>query len=266
MLKKLTITNKIAIISLSINIMKTKIKIALIGFGKMGQEIYALCKESQEFEVVSISFKKIDDALDVEGIKKADIAIDFTSKDVVLQNIEQVAKLGKNLVIGTTGWYGDLEKVKKIVDQYKIGLVYASNFSVGANIFLKMIAFSSKLFSKFNDYDVYGLEIHHNAKADSPSGTALKIGKEILENFPSKKTIQGDKLDRKIDPSELHFASVRGGRNPGFHQVTFDSTADGVTLSHQAYSRAGFAKGALLATEFINNKKGVHSFEEIFNI
>jgi 4-hydroxy-tetrahydrodipicolinate reductase len=249
-----------------IGVMKTKTKIALIGFGKMGQEIYNLCKDSENFEVVSISFENKDDTLDVEGIKKADIAIDFTSKDIVLQNIERVAKLGKNLVVGTTGWYSDLKKVKEIVDKYKIGLVYASNFSVGANIFFKMIAFSSRLFSKFSDYDVYGLEIHHNAKTDSPSGTALKIGKEILENFPTKKTIQEDKLDRKINPSELHFASVRGGRNPGFHQVTFDSTSDGVTLSHQAYSRVGFAKGALLAAKFINNKKGIHSFEEIFTI
>ena len=127
--------------------MKNKLKIALIGFGKMGNEIYALCKDSPEFEVVSISFKNKNEALDIEGIKKADIAIDFTSKDVVLQNIEKIAKLGKNIVVGTTGWYGDLDKVKKIVTKYKIGLVYASNFSVGANIFFKMIAFSSKLFS-----------------------------------------------------------------------------------------------------------------------
>jgi 4-hydroxy-tetrahydrodipicolinate reductase len=246
--------------------MKTKIKIALIGFGKMGQEVEKLVQDSPLFEIVSISYKNKEDGLDLKGIAEADLAIDFTSKEVVLKNIEEVAKLHKNLVIGTTGWYNDLEKVKKIAAKYKIGLVYASNFSIGANIFFKMIAFSSKFFSKFPDYDVYGLEIHHGAKTDSPSGTALKIGREILENFPAKKIIQGEKLDRKIDPSELHFASVRGGRNPGFHQVTFDSAADGVTLSHQAYSRVGFAKGALVAAEFINHKKGIHSFEEIFNI
>jgi len=219
-----------------------KIKIALIGFGKMGQEIDALCRDSDTFEVVSISFKNIDDALDVEGIAKADIAIDFTSKDIVLKNIEQVAKLGKNLVIGTTGWYEDIETVKKLVDEYKIGLVYGANFSVGANIFFKIAEFSSKLFSKFPEYDVYGLEIHHKAKLDSPSGTALKIASKV---------------------KGLNFTSIRAGRNPGFHEVVFDSNADGITLSHQAYGRVGFAKGSLLAAEFIKNKKGFYSFEDI---
>jgi 4-hydroxy-tetrahydrodipicolinate reductase len=243
--------------------MKNKIKIALIGFGKMGKEIDALCKDSDVFEVVSISFKNIDDVLDVEGIAKADIAIDFTSKDIVLKNIEQVAKLGKNLVIGTTGWYSEIETVKKIVDKYQIGLIYGANFSVGANIFFKMVASASNLFAKFPEYDVYGFEIHHKGKTDSPSGTALKIAGKILENFPEKKSIQVEKLNRQVDPSELHFASVRGGRNPGFHEVVFDSNADGITLSHQAYGRVGFAKGSLLAAEFIKNKKGFYSFEEI---
>ncbi|MCX6752547.1 MAG: 4-hydroxy-tetrahydrodipicolinate reductase [Candidatus Nomurabacteria bacterium] len=244
--------------------MKSKIKIALIGFGKMGHEIDALCRDSENFEVVSTSFKKNkDESLDLEGIAKADIAIDFTSKDVVLKNIEQIAKLGKNLVIGTTGWYGDMEKVKKIVEKYKIGLIYGANFSVGANIFLKMVANSSKLFAKFPEYDVYGFEVHHSGKLDSPSGTALKIAGKILENFPAKKSIQTEKLNRQINPNELHFASVRGGRNPGFHEVVFDSNADGITLSHQAYGRVGFAKGSLLAAEFIKNKKGMYSFEDI---
>jgi 4-hydroxy-tetrahydrodipicolinate reductase len=222
--------------------MKKKIKIALIGFGKMGKEVNALCENSEEFEVVSISYKNIKDRLDLKGIAKADIAIDFTSKDVVLKNIEEVAKLGKNLVVGTTGWHGDLEAVKKIVKKYKIGLVYGANFSVGANIFFRMVDFTAKLFSKFPDYDVYGLEIHHKAKLDSPSGTALKIGSLV---------------------NGLNFTSIRAGRNPGFHEVVFDSLADGVTLSHQAYSRVGFAKGALLAAEYIKNKKGVYAFENI---
>src|SRR3989338_11181744 len=116
-----------------------KIKIALIGYGKMGKEIDILCNESKIFEVISISFKKKDDSLDLKGIAKADVAIDFTSKDVVLQNIEEVAKIGVNLVVGTTGWYKDLEMVKKLVTKYKIGFLYSPNFSIGANIFFKMI-------------------------------------------------------------------------------------------------------------------------------
>lgn len=222
-----------------------KIKIALIGYGKMGQEIDALCRgtvHSSGFEVVSISYRNINDPLDLKGIAKADIAIDFTSKDVVLKNIEEVAKLGVNLVVGTTGWYDDMEKVKKTVNKYKIGLLYAPNFSIGANIFLKMVDFSAKLFAKFPEYDVYGLEVHHKAKLDSPSGTALKISSKV---------------------KGLNFTSIRSGRNPGFHEVVFDSVADGITMSHQAYNRVGFAKGALVAAEFIKNKKGIYTFEDI---
>lgn len=222
--------------------MTRKIKIALIGYGKMGKEIDALCRISEIFEIVSISFKNKSDSLDIEGIKKSDIAIDFTSKDVVIKNIEAVAKLGKNIVVGTTGWYGEMEMVKKIVAKNKIGLMYGANFSIGANIFFKMAEFSAKLFSKFREYDVYGLEIHHKAKLDSPSGTALKIASKV---------------------KGLNFTSIRAGRNPGFHEVVFDSSADGITLSHQAYNRVGFAKGALVAAEFIKNKKGMYSFEDI---
>ncbi|KKR62249.1 hypothetical protein A2643_00305 [Candidatus Nomurabacteria bacterium RIFCSPHIGHO2_01_FULL_39_220] len=228
--------------------MNHKTKIALIGYGKMGQEIDALCRDSEVFEVVSISFKNNlpaqagNDKLDLKGIAKADIAIDFTSKDVVLKNIEAVAKLGVNLVVGTTGWYKDLEMVKKLVTKYKIGFLYSPNFSIGANIFFKMIDSASKLFAKFPDYDVYGLEIHHKAKLDSPSGTALKIAEKI---------------------KGLKFTSVRAGRNPGFHEVTFDSSADGITLSHQAYNRSGFGKGALVAAEFIKNKKGIYTFDDV---
>jgi 4-hydroxy-tetrahydrodipicolinate reductase len=222
--------------------MKNKIKIALVGYGKMGKEIDGLCRDSDIFEVVSISFKNINESLDLEGIAKADVAIDFTSKDVVLENIEEVAKLGKNLVVGTTGWYDDLPKVKSIVEKYKIGLIFSPNFSVGVNVFFKMIDYAAKLFAKLPEYDTYGLEIHHKAKLDSPSGTALKIASKI---------------------KGLNFTSIRAGRNPGFHEVVFDSQADGITLSHQAYNRVGFAKGALLAAEFIKNKKGMYSFEDI---
>lgn len=223
--------------------MRNKIKIALVGYGKMGQEIDILCRNSKIFEVVSISYKNKTDNLDVQGIAHADLVIDFTSKDILIKNIEIIAKLGKNIVVGTTGWYDDLEKVKKIVTKNKIGLIYGANFSIGANIFFKIAEYSGKLFSKFPEYDVYGLEVHHKAKLDSPSGTALKIASKV---------------------KGLGFTSVRAGRNPGFHEVFFDSDADGISLSHQAYNRAGFAKGSLVAAEFIKNKKGVFSFEDLF--
>ena len=246
--------------------MENKLKIALIGFGKMGNEIDLLCQKSEIFQIVSVSFRNEHDGLDLEGIKKADIAIDFTSAEVVMENIETIASLGKNLVIGTTGWYTHLDSVKLLTEKHNIGLIYAPNFSIGVNIFLKMVAYSSELFSKFPDYDVYGLEIHHKGKLDSPSGTALKMGAEILKNFPSKKIILAETPNGHIKPDELHIASLRAGRNSGFHEVVFDSSSDGITLSHQAHNRTSFAKGALLAAEFIKNKKGIYTFEDVLKL
>lgn len=240
-------------------------KIALLGYGNMGKEMERLINLEKKHQIVSISFKKIGEKIDEEGIKKADVTIDFTSPEIVLDDIKKVSFLRKNMVVGTTGWYDHLGEVEEIVKKSGIGLIYGQNFSIGANIFFQIISFASKLFSKFgNYYDVYGFEIHHLGKKDSPSGTALKLAKEILKNFPNKKIIQTEKLNRKINPEELHFASVRGGRNPGFHKIVFDSNADEVFLAHLAHSREGFVRGAILAAEFILDKKGLYNFDEIF--
>jgi 4-hydroxy-tetrahydrodipicolinate reductase len=240
-------------------------KIALVGFGKMGKEIESLVSQGGVHSIVSKSLEQIDGNWDEEGLKKADVVIDFTSPEVVVENIKKVALLGKNMVIGTTGWMDHLEEIKEVVKGSNVGLVYGGNFSLGANIFFKVVAYASSLFSKYEGYDVYGYEVHHSGKKDSPSGTALKTAQEILKNFPKKKRIQSEKLDRQIESEELHFASIRGGRNPGLHQVVFDSSADSITLNHQAHGRAGFAQGAILAAEFIKDKKGFFNFEEILN-
>lgn len=238
-------------------------KIALVGFGKMGHEIESLALESGH-EIVSISYKDPTDSLDKEGIKKADVVIDFSSPEVVVKTIEDVLRLGTNMVVGTTGWYNDLAKVKALTKKYKKGLIYGSNFSIGANIFFQVVGFASSLASKFGDYDVAGYEIHHTGKKDSPSGTAKTLANIIIKNFPKKKRLETGRLDRQIEKDELHFASLRTGRNFGYHEVIFDSFADEIKLSHSAHSRRGFAEGALWAAEFIKGKKGFYSFDEIF--
>src|SRR3989344_4213066 len=229
-------------------------KIALIGYGNMGKEIEAA---SDEHEIVSISFKKLTDPLDTEGIKKADVAIDFTAPQIVLSNIEQIAKLGVNIVVGTTGWYDEMAKVEKIVADNNIGLIYGQNFSIGANIYFQIVDGASRLFAKFGGYDVYGHEIHHKGKKDSPSGTAKKLADIILNSIPAKNTLVTTSLDRQIAEDELHFSSTRAGRNPGFHEITFDSPSDQIKLSHQAHGRRGFALGAIMAANFIKGKKGL---------
>lgn len=239
-------------------------KIALVGFGKMGHEVQNVITESGTHEIVSVSYEDSKDSLDKDGIKKADVVIDFTAPEAVLETIKEVTALGKNMVIGTTGWYNKIEEIKKEVEEAKTGLIYGQNFSVGANIFFKVVAFASKLFNEFGDYDVAGFEIHHTGKKDSPSGTAKKLANVIMENFSSKKKLETGRLDRQIEKDELHFASLRAGRNFGHHEIIFDSSADEIKLSHTAHGRRGFAQGAVLAAEFIKDKKGFYTFDEIF--
>lgn len=239
-------------------------KIALIGYGNMGKEIEEVVKGGNKHEIVSISSQA--KGLDLEGIKEADVVIDFSSPEAILANIQRVLGLGKNLVVGTSGWYEHVPTVENWVKEAGTGLIYGQNFAIGTNIFFKLVEVASKLAAKYGDYDVYGYEIHHTGKKDSPSGTAFKIAEEILNNFPKKKKLETGRLDRKINEDELHFASIRGGRNPGMHEVVFDSTADEVTLSVQNHSRRGYAEGAVMSAEFINGKKGMYSFDKIFEI
>lgn len=237
-------------------------KIALIGYGKMGQAVREVLSEIKH-EIVSISFDNNKSSLDLLGIKKSDVAIDFTSPEIVISNIQKVLPLRIPMVIGTTGWLKDLDKVKKLVSKSKTGLIYGSNFSIGGNIFFEILRNASSMLGNFPDYDVAGIETHHTGKKDSPSGTAKKLSDIIINNIPSKKSLQTESLQREIKKDELHFASVRLGSYFGKHEIMFDSVADEITLTHTAHNRSGFAKGAVFAAEFIKNKKGVYVFEDI---
>jgi 4-hydroxy-tetrahydrodipicolinate reductase len=225
-------------------------KIALIGHGNMGKEIEQLVQDQAEHTIVSISCSNTTPTLDKAGVKKADVAIDFTSPEIVVNNIREVAKLGIPLVVGTTGWYKHLKEVTTIAHQTDIGLVYGQNFSIGANIFFRIVAYASELTAQYSNYDIAGFEIHHTGKKDSPSGTAKKLTEIIRQNTLQKKPV--------------NFSSVRVGTNPGRHEVLFDSTADEITLTHAARSRRGFAQGAIHAAEFIKGKKGVYNFDALF--
>lgn len=237
-------------------------KIALIGYGNMGKEIEEVVKLQGKHEISSISSES--KGWDEEGIKNSDVVIDFSSPDVIMENIKKVLGLGKNLVVGTSGWYDRISEVEQIVNQTGTGLIYGQNFAIGTNIFFKLVSEASRLMSKYGSYDVYGYEVHHSGKKDSPSGTAFKTAESIMENFPVKTKLETGRLDRKIENDELHFASIRGGRNPGMHEVTFDSDADSITLSVQNHSRRGYAEGSVMAAEFILDKKGVYSFDSLF--
>lgn len=243
-------------------------KIAINGYGKMGRLIAQLASE-QNIEVVSTIDPAVKSAdfkeLNKNALSNVDVIIDFTVPEAVANNIEKYIKHSTNAVIGTTGWYKDLNNIKNKVEENNTGLIWSANFSIGVNIFYRIIRESANLIDNFTLYDVMGYEIHHNRKKDSPSGTMSMIGDILLENIKNKKKIVTEKLNRKILQEEIHLASVRGGNVPGTHVVSFDSPVDTIELNHTARSRRGFALGALKAAEWINGKKGFYGIEDMMN-
>ncbi len=241
-------------------------RIALIGFGKMGKEIARLAKEQGMAVAATIDPNEKEagfKGISKEAIADADVCIDFSQPDAVVENVKKIASFGKNIVVGTTGWLEKEQEVKKAVEKNGTGLVYASNFSLGVNAFYRIVAQAAAVMNKFPAYDVFCLEMHHRNKADSPSGTAKSIEKILLEKIERKKKAIEEKLDRKIAADEMHVASLRGGSVPGTHAVFFDSSADTIELRHTARSREGFALGALQAAKWINGKKGFYSIEDM---
>lgn len=239
-------------------------KIALIGYGIMGQMIHDLAKQ-MPVEVVSIIDPHQDGCLSEitdETLKDAEVCIEFSHPSVVLDNIKQICDCHRNLVVGTTGWNEQFQEVRKVVESSNVGMVYGSNLSIGMNLFYEIVEKAAAVFSNYDEYDPYGLELHHRQKADSPSGTAKELSNILLSSFKHKSQAQYDKLDRKILPEELHFSSVRAGFIPGTHTVGFDSEADTIELTHRARNRSGFALGAMKAAIWIAGKKGLYTFQD----
>ena len=235
--------------------------IAIIGYGKMGHEIEKAAK-ARGVTVKSIIDPNDSDAchkeINEKSMSDVDVCIDFTNPSSVMGNIKKISRFKKNIVVGTTGWYDKIDEARNIVKSNKIGLIYASNFSIGVNIFLSMIENAAKIINRIGDYDIYGYEMHHSKKIDSPSGTAKSIGEILIKNIKRKNKLLFEKIDRKIQPNEIHFASVRAGSIPGTHVVGFDSSADTIELKHAARNREGFASGAVMAAQWIQNKKGFY--------
>jgi 4-hydroxy-tetrahydrodipicolinate reductase len=239
--------------------------IALIGYGKMGKEVEALAL-SQGLSVVAkfdIDDNRDGAGLTAETLRDVDVCIDFSFPSEVLANLRRVAACKKNIVIGTTGWLDKLEEAKQVVNHEKTGAVYAPNFSLGVNLFLKLVRDAGEKLNRFEDYDVSIQEIHHKDKQDSPSGTALEIGKSILQSVRRKKEILAGNAQGKIKPEQLQISSTRTGNVVGVHTVIFDSFADTIELKHTAKNRSGFALGALVAAKWINGRKGFYSMQDV---
>ncbi len=242
--------------------------LAIIGLGAMGMEVKKIAENRGH--IVSITIDPINPIATHKNIKDAqieniDLVIDFSSKNAVLENVNACIKAKRNLIIGTTGWYDDLEKIENIAKDSDIGVFWSANFSIGVNMYYKIIEEAASLVNKYEEYDIWGTELHHNNKIDSPSGTAKEISKILLEKINRKTEIIYDKLDRKIKPNEIHFSSTRGGIVNFSHTIGFDGANDTITITHNARDRGGYAMGATKVAEWMNGKKGFYSMADFLN-
>ena len=252
-------------------------KIAIIGYGKMGKiiEQIARCGGHTVAAIVDPfavntpsdvpAGKSIDDDAIADALAAADAAIEFTQPTTAIENIFALAKRKIPSVIGTTGWHGRMGEVKQVVEAAESSLLWASNFSIGVNLFYRIAWYASELVNKFPEYDVGGFESHHNKKLDSPSGTAKVLAEGVLSRIDRKKKIVWDTINRKSEADELHFPSLRMGSVPGTHSLFFDSSADTIEITHTARSREGFASGAVQAAVWLAAQKrlGVFTIDDM---
>jgi 4-hydroxy-tetrahydrodipicolinate reductase len=237
-------------------------RLALVGYGKMGKEIERLAKERGW---------KVELCMDIDTppVTKAqrenvDVVIHFATAQNILNDLTPWAEAQKPIIIGTTGWKDQLPNVEALVKKNQIGVLYASNFSLGVNIFFHLVKTAAQLMDKFDEYDAFIQEIHHKEKIDSPSGTALTMGQIVLEHLARKKELLNETSHTKIRPEQLHISSTRSGTVIGTHTLAFDSAADTVELKHTAKNRSGLALGALFAAEWILGKKGLFTMDDAF--
>jgi 4-hydroxy-tetrahydrodipicolinate reductase len=246
-------------------------KIALLGYGKMGKIIEKIATDRKHEIVLKIDYDNLHE-LTAENLQKADVAIEFSTPSTVLSNIKLCLNAGVPIVVGTTGWYEEIPVLKQECAAGNKTMIYASNFSVGVNIFFHVNRILAKLMNNHPYYDVQVEEIHHTQKLDSPSGTAITIAEGIIDNLGAKQKwvnvlidTNGD-ADDNFKADELLIESHRIDSVPGTHTVIYDSEVDTIEFKHTAHNRNGFALGAVLAAEWIKDKKGFYSVEDMFNL
>ena len=230
--------------------MPDALRLAIVGYGKMGRLIEQLAPEYGF--TVALKLDEFNNAnfegLTAENFRSIDVAIDFSIPAAVRRNVEGIAALGVNIVIGTTGWLEHVDAVKRAVEANGTGLVWSPNYSIGVNAFFRLVSEAARLLERQPEYGAWAWEIHHSTKKDAPSGTLLKLVEEMKKAGYTRAISTG---------------SNRAGAHPGTHEIGFDSSADTITLRHTARSREGFARGALQAAKWVAGKKGFHEFAEI---
>ncbi len=229
-------------------------KVAVVGLGRMGYEVVSVLRERGHEPQPVVRGQAFP--------PECPVGIDFTQADAVLPNVKAALEAGARCVVGTTGWNAELEQVRAAVAARDGGLVYAANFSLGVNLFYRMVRDAALLMARFPDYDPYILERHHRGKRDAPSGTAQALA-AMLEASGGRRTRAVRSLDGALPEDGFHVSALRAGGIVGEHTVGFDSGGDEILLEHRARSRRGFALGSVLAAEWIATRTGVHSFDEV---
>ena len=236
-------------------------KIALIGYGKMGKTIEQIALQ-RGHQIVSIIDINNTADFDSEAFRSADVAIEFTTPATALGNSMRCFEANVPVVSGTTGWLSHLDEVKAKCEQEGKTFFYASNFSVGVNIFFALNRYLAKIMNGFPAYDVRMTEVHHIHKLDAPSGTAITLAEGILDNVERKERWT---LETAEQPTDLPIHAIREGEVPGIHEIIYESEADTISIKHDAKSRAGFALGAVIAAEFTAGKKGFLGMNDLFH-
>ena len=237
-------------------------KVAIIGYGKMGKTIEQILLDRGHTVHLKINQDNHED-LTVSNLKSCDVAIEFTQPSSAIENYFVCFNAQVPVISGTTGWLHDLEKVKAQLQVDNATMFYAPNFSIGVNIFFKINALLAKIMNGQAAYNVEMEEIHHTEKLDSPSGTAIRTAEIILQNLDSKNAWVENV---KSDESELLIKVKREDKVPGTHKVDYLSEEDKISISHTAFSRKGFALGAVLAAEWVYQKKGYYTMDDMLNL
>jgi 4-hydroxy-tetrahydrodipicolinate reductase len=237
-------------------------KLALIGYGKMGKTIEALAGKLNHEIIMTIDRDNLS-VLTSELFKCADVAIEFTMPNQAFSNIIACFDAGVPVVCGTTGWYDRLEELTEICEIKKGALLYASNFSIGVNLFFALNKYLANQMSHYPDYDVSMIETHHTAKLDAPSGTAITLAEDLIKYH---KSYDRWTRDKKEGAHSFPIRSIRENPAPGKHEIRYISEVDEINISHEAYNRNGFASGALHAANWLRDKQGVFHFSEALSL
>jgi len=236
--------------------------IALIGYGKMGKAIEEIALQRGHKIVLKVDDDNLAD-FTKENVGKADVAIEFTGPHSAYNNVKGIIEFGTPVVSGSTGWTDRIDEINRLCKERNGSFLYASNFSVGVNIFFELNKRLASLMASHNEYAIIMEEIHHTQKKDAPSGTAISLAEQIMEQLPQKKKWVNQNSEKE---DELSIISKREDPAPGTHRIKYTSPIDDIEITHTAHNRKGFALGAVVGAEFIRNKKGIFTMKEVLGL